>query len=159
MIPGDGIGPEISNSVQTIFKAAGIPITWDVQNVTPEKGVTQEVIDSLRRTKIGLKGPLGTPIGKGHRSLNLALRQEFGLYANLRPAVSVPGVKTAFDNVDVVVIRENTEGEYSGVESASQIARFYFRVGHICNFAFAPFRHVGSWCGSEYQNHHRARLS
>lgn len=117
LIPGDGIGVEISASVQTIFKAAGIPITWDVQKVTPEKGVTQEVIDSLRRTKIGLKGPLGTPIGKGHRSLNLALRQEFGLYANLRPAISVPGVKTAFDDVNVVVIRENTEGEYSGVEN------------------------------------------
>jgi isocitrate dehydrogenase (NAD+) len=103
--------------VKTIFAAAKTPITWETTNVLPEKGVTQEVIDSLRKNKVGLKGPLATPIGKGHRSLNLALRQEFGLYANLRPAVSVPGVKTAFDDVNVVVIRENTEGEYSGVEN------------------------------------------
>jgi isocitrate dehydrogenase (NAD+) len=155
LIPGDGIGPEISASVQKIFQAAGIPITWDVQKVTPEKGVTQEVIDSLRRTKIGLKGPLGTPIGKGHRSLNLALRQEFGLYANLRPAMSVPGVKTAFDNVDVVVIRENTEGEYSGVESASMslVAPSSFSCSPPLLLRFLS-RHVGSRCCSEHKNHY-----
>jgi len=78
-------------------------------------GILTTILGNLRTNLRA--GPLGTPIGKGHRSLNLALRQEFGLYANLRPARSIPGVQTPFDNVDLVVIRENTEGEYSGVEN------------------------------------------
>lgn len=116
LMPGEGIGPEISESVLKIFKAAKVPIEWEIFDVDPAVGLSQELKESVGRNKVGLKGPLGTPIGKGHRSLNLLIRKEFGLYANVRPALSIPGVKTAFDNVDVVVIRENTEGEYSGIE-------------------------------------------
>ncbi|XP_055904890.1 probable isocitrate dehydrogenase [NAD] subunit alpha, mitochondrial isoform X1 [Eupeodes corollae] len=122
LIPGDGIGPEISAAVQKIFAAANVPIEWESVDVTPVRGpdgmfgIPQAAIDSVNKNKIGLKGPLMTPIGKGHRSLNLALRKEFNLYANVRPCRSLEGYKTLYDDVDVVTIRENTEGEYSGIE-------------------------------------------
>ncbi|KAF5285405.1 hypothetical protein FQA39_LY16659 [Lamprigera yunnana] len=122
LIPGDGIGPEISAAVQKIFASANVPIEWESVDVTPVKGpdgqfgIPQKAIDSVNRNKIGLKGPLMTPVGKGHRSLNLALRKEFNLYANVRPCRSLKGYKTLYDNVDVITIRENTEGEYSGIE-------------------------------------------
>lgn len=122
MIPGDGIGPEISAAVQKIFEVAKAPIEWETVDVTPVRnpdgkfGIPQAAVDSINRNKIGLKGPLMTPIGKGHRSLNLQLRKEFNLYANVRPCRSLEGYKTLYDDVDVVTIRENTEGEYSGIE-------------------------------------------
>ncbi|CAL8074820.1 unnamed protein product [Orchesella dallaii] len=122
LIPGDGIGPEISAAVQKIFSAAQVPINWEPVDVTPVKGpdgrfgIPQAAIDSVNKHEIGLKGPLMTPIGKGHRSLNLALRKEFNLYANVRPCKSLDGYETLYKDVDVVTIRENTEGEYSGIE-------------------------------------------
>lgn len=122
LIPGDGIGPEISKAVQEIFEAAKTPIEWDPVDVTPVKGrdglfrIPARCIELMHKNKVGLKGPLETPIGKGHRSLNLAVRKEFNLYANVRPCRSLDGHKTLYDNVDVVTIRENTEGEYSGIE-------------------------------------------
>nr|CAG4640872.1 EOG090X06JG [Eulimnadia texana] len=122
LIPGDGIGPEISAAVQKIFSVAEVPIQWELADVTPVKGpdgkfgIPPAAIESINRNKIGLKGPLMTPVGKGHRSLNLALRKEFNLYANVRPCKSIEGFKTLYDDVDVVTIRENTEGEYSGIE-------------------------------------------
>uniref|UniRef100_A0A5S6QCL0 isocitrate dehydrogenase (NAD(+)) n=1 Tax=Trichuris muris TaxID=70415 RepID=A0A5S6QCL0_TRIMR len=122
LIPGDGIGPEISQSVQRIFEAAEVPVVWDPVDVTPVKGrdgrwqIPPRVIDSIHQTKVGLKGPLATPVGKGHRSLNLAIRREFNLFANVRPCKSIVGYKTLYDDVDIVTIRENTEGEYSGIE-------------------------------------------
>ncbi|XP_075979857.1 isocitrate dehydrogenase [NAD] subunit alpha, mitochondrial isoform X1 [Anticarsia gemmatalis] len=122
LIPGHGIGPEITVAVQKIFEAAKVPIEWDEVDVTAVRGpdgkfgIPQKAIDSVNANKIGLKGPLMTPVGKGYRSLNLALRKEFDLYANVRPCKSLDGIKTLYDNVDVVTIRENTEGEYSGIE-------------------------------------------
>ncbi|CAH8630966.1 unnamed protein product [Heterobilharzia americana] len=104
LIPGDGIGPEISAAVQEIFKFADVPIQWDTVDVTP------------RPTEDGRFRPLATPIGKGHQSLNLALRKEFNLYANVRPCKSIEGYETPYKNVDLVTVRENTEGEYSGIE-------------------------------------------
>nr|CAG4643969.1 EOG090X06JG [Lepidurus arcticus] len=122
LIPGDGIGPEISSAVQKIFTVAQVPIQWEVVDVNPVKGpdgrfgIPPKAIESVNRNKVGLKGPLMTPVGKGHRSLNLALRKEFNLYANVRPCRSIEGYKTLYNDVDVVTIRENTEGEYSGIE-------------------------------------------
>ncbi|MCP9260895.1 Isocitrate dehydrogenase [NAD] subunit, mitochondrial [Dirofilaria immitis] len=122
LIPGDGIGPEISSSVQKIFEAANAPIEWDLVDVTPVRGhdgifrIPSKCIELMRINKVGLKGPLATPIGKGHRSLNLAVRKEFNLYANVRPCKSLAGHKTLYEDVDIVTIRENTEGEYSGIE-------------------------------------------
>ena len=105
-----------------IFEAAEAPIAWEPVDVTPVRypdgtmGIPRDVIDSVNRNKVGLKSPLMTPVGKGFRSLNLALRKTFGLYANVRPCKSIEGYDTLYSNVDVVTIRENTEGEYSGIE-------------------------------------------
>ncbi|KAI4739363.1 hypothetical protein E4T45_15045, partial [Aureobasidium sp. EXF-8846] len=122
LIEGDGIGPEISQSVKDIFEAANVPIKWEPVDVTPrlnEDGKTvipDETIESISRNYVALKGPLATPIGKGHVSLNLTLRRTFNLFANVRPCKSIQGYKTPYDGVDTVLIRENTEGEYSGIE-------------------------------------------
>jgi isocitrate dehydrogenase (NAD+) len=105
-----------------IFAAVKAPIQWEEHwvgtKVDPRTGsfLTWESMESVRRNGVGLKGPMTTPIGKGFKSLNLTLRKELGLYANVRPCLSIPGYKTRYDNVDLVTIRENTEGEYSGLE-------------------------------------------
>lgn len=122
LFPGDGIGPEIAKAVVTIFEAAKVPVEWEYHTisthaVTPGGDlISQEALDSVIRNTVGLKGPFATPIGKGHRSLNLTLRKALNLYANVRPCKSIPGYKTKYDNVDIVTIRENTEGEYTGIE-------------------------------------------
>ncbi|EIW72954.1 hypothetical protein TREMEDRAFT_26712 [Tremella mesenterica DSM 1558] len=122
LVPGDvGIGPEIADSVKEIFKVAKAPIAWEEVDVTPilKNGKTvipDDAIKSIKSNTVALKGPLATPIGKGHVSLNLTLRRTFSLFANVRPCVSIQGYKTAYDNVNTVLIRENTEGEYSGIE-------------------------------------------
>ncbi|CAG8532245.1 2076_t:CDS:2 [Dentiscutata erythropus] len=121
LIPGDGIGPEISESVKRIYGAAEVPIEWEPVNVTPviKKGKTvipEEALISVKKNTVALKGPLATPIGKGHVSLNLTLRRTFDLFANVRPCKSIVGYKTPYDDVNTVLIRENTEGEYSGIE-------------------------------------------
>ncbi|RKO88668.1 hypothetical protein BDK51DRAFT_36230 [Blyttiomyces helicus] len=121
LIPGDGIGPEIAESVVKIFSAANVPVVWESVNVTPflkdgKTTIPEDARISVERNKVALKGPLATPIGKGHQSMNLTLRRTFDLFANVRPCKSIVGYKTPFDNVDTVLIRENTEGEYSGIE-------------------------------------------
>ncbi|KIK79732.1 hypothetical protein PAXRUDRAFT_833948 [Paxillus rubicundulus Ve08.2h10] len=121
LIPGDGIGPEISESVKAIYSAADVPIQWEEVSVTPVfkggKTVIPDVaINSVKKNTVALKGPLATPIGKGHVSLNLTLRRTFKLFANVRPCASIQGFKTPYDDVNTVLIRENTEGEYSGIE-------------------------------------------
>src|SRR5438477_9322165 len=127
LIPGDGIGPSISNATVKIVNAAGADIQWDTQ-VAGMAGVARcgdpipdATLDSIKRTKLALKGPLETPVGEGYRSINVALRKTFDLYANVRPAYSiVPGGR--YQNLDIVLIRENTEGLYVGIEH-------YIRIG------------------------------
>ncbi|KFA61244.1 hypothetical protein S40285_06949 [Stachybotrys chlorohalonatus IBT 40285] len=121
LIEGDGIGPEIAESVKDIFAAAKTPIAWESCDVTPilkdgKTAIPDAAIENIKKNKVALKGPLATPVGKGHVSLNLTLRRTFNLFANLRPCRSVAGYKTPYDDVDTVLIRENTEGEYSGIE-------------------------------------------
>ncbi|PGH11119.1 isocitrate dehydrogenase [NAD] subunit 2, mitochondrial [Helicocarpus griseus UAMH5409] len=121
LIEGDGIGPEISQSVKDIFAAAKVPINWEPVDVTPilkdgKTAIPDEAIASVKRNFVALKGPLATPVGKGHVSLNLTLRRTFNLFANVRPCRSIAGYKTPYDNVQTALIRENTEGEYSGIE-------------------------------------------
>ncbi|KAL5703992.1 isocitrate dehydrogenase (NAD(+)) [Ranunculus cassubicifolius] len=122
LFPGDGIGPEIAQSVKKVLSTAEVPIEWEEHfvgtTVDPrtESFLTWESLESVRRNRVGLKGPMATPIGKGHRSLNLTLRKELGLYSNVRPCYSLEGYKTRYDGVNLVTIRENTEGEYSGLE-------------------------------------------
>ena len=122
LIQGDGIGPEIIKSVTDIIKAANVEIDWDLQTAgahlieTEGTPLPQRVIDSIKKNKIALKSPVTTPIGKGFRSINVALRKELDLYANLRPCYNIPNIKTRYDNVDIVVVRENTEDLYAGIE-------------------------------------------
>ncbi|KAF7846350.1 hypothetical protein BT93_L4511 [Corymbia citriodora subsp. variegata] len=121
LIEGDGIGPEISQSVKDIYKAASVPIDWEPIDVTPilkdgRTAIPDAAIESIQKNFIALKGPLATPVGKGHVSLNLTLRRTFNLFANVRPCKSIAGYKTPYDDVNTVLIRENTEGEYSGIE-------------------------------------------
>ncbi|KAK0534629.1 NAD-dependent isocitrate dehydrogenase [Tilletia horrida] len=121
LIEGDGIGPEVSQAVKDIYSAASVPIKWEPISVTPyikdgKSTIPEDSIASVKKNTIALKGPLATPIGKGHVSLNLTLRRTFHLFANVRPCRSIQGYKTPYDNVDTVLIRENTEGEYSGIE-------------------------------------------
>ncbi len=122
LIKGDGIGPEISDAVLKIIDSAGVNINWDIQtagaDVIEIEGVPlpQRVIDSVKKNKVALKSPVTTPIGKGFRSVNVQLRKELDLYSNLRPCYNLPNVKTRYDGVDIVVVRENTEDLYAGIE-------------------------------------------
>lgn len=122
LINGDGIGPEITDSVVKIIDATGLKIDWDLQtagaDVIASEGtpLPKRVLDSIKKNKVALKAPVTTPIGKGFRSVNVQLRKELDLYANLRPCKNLPNIKTKFDNVDIVVVRENTEDLYAGIE-------------------------------------------
>ncbi|WP_304340347.1 isocitrate/isopropylmalate dehydrogenase family protein [Metaclostridioides mangenotii] len=122
LIPGDGIGPEVSESMVKVVKAAGVDIEWE--RVEAGEAVMEEystplpdyVIDSIKKNKIAIKGPITTPIGKGFRSVNVTLRQALDLYVNLRPIKSFKGIKSRYEDVDLVVVRENTEDLYAGIE-------------------------------------------
>jgi isocitrate dehydrogenase (NAD+) len=122
LIPGDGIGPGITDATVKILEASGTDIAWDRQLAglaavaVHGDPMPDETIASIARTRLALKGPLETPVGSGYRSVNVALRQEFDLYANVRPAKSVTPGRRRYDNVDLVLVRENTEGLYVGVE-------------------------------------------
>jgi isocitrate dehydrogenase (NAD+) len=122
LIPGDGIGPEVCAATRRVLDAAGAGFEYDVQIAGTEAlarygdPLPQQVIDSIRAHGLALKGPVTTPVGKGFKSVNVRLRQELTLYANLRPVRTLPGIPSRFDNVDLVVVRENTEGLYSGLE-------------------------------------------
>lgn len=122
LIPGDGTGPEISATTQRVLEATGVKIAWDVveagADVVAKLGtpLPDNVLASIRKNKVALKGPLTTPIGTGFRSVNVALRKELDLYACLRPCKSYAGVRSRYQNIDLVVVRENTEDLYAGVE-------------------------------------------
>src|SRR6478672_8221342 len=122
LIPGDGIGPEVSEAVRLVLDATGVELEWDVQEagaaVVESEGtpLPDRVLESIARSRVALKGPITTPVGTGFRSVNVALRQELDLFAAIRPSRSVPGIASRFADVDLVVIRENTEDLYAGVE-------------------------------------------
>ena len=124
IIPGDGVGPELSAAARRAIDATGVEIDWEVRNaglgVMEERGdpLPAEVVDSIRRNRVALKGPLTTPVGTGIRSVNVALRRELDLFALVRPLKSYPGVRSRFDDIDLVVVRENTEDLYAGIEFA-----------------------------------------
>lgn len=156
LINGDGIGPEISDVVVKIIKASGLEINWDLQtagaDVIEKEGVPlpNRVIESIKKNKVALKAPVTTPIGKGFRSVNVQLRRELDLYANLRPTKNLPNIKTPFENVDIVVVRENTEDLYAGIEHKINDDRvegikLITRQGstRICKWAFEYARKNG----------------
>jgi isocitrate dehydrogenase (NAD+) len=158
LIEGDGIGPEISRATVRALEAAGATIEWrpalgGMAALEAEKDpLPQRTLDSIAATNLALKGPLATPIGGGFRSVNVTLRQHFDLYANLRPAKTLPGVPTRFDDVDIVMVRENTEDLYAGVEhyvdprrTAAESIAIITRYGseRVVRFAFEYARSHG----------------
>jgi isocitrate dehydrogenase (NAD+) len=122
LIPGDGIGPELAAATKRVLDASGVDFDWEVveagEAVLAREGtpLPQSVLDSILRNKVAIKGPITTPVGVGFRSVNVALRQTLGLYANVRPVRSIPGLVTRYENVDLVIVRENTEDLYAGIE-------------------------------------------
>jgi isocitrate dehydrogenase (NAD+) len=122
LIPGDGVGPEVTEATKRVLEATGISFNWEVHHIGSsalEKHGTplpEEVLDSIRKNKVALKGPVTTPVGTGFRSVNVALRQALDLYACLRPCKSYKGVPSRYEDVDIVVVRENTEDLYAGIE-------------------------------------------
>ena len=122
LIPGDGIGPELAEATRRVLDASGVAFDWEVQDagegVMAQYGtpLPDHVLESIRRNKVALKGPITTPVGSGFRSVNVTLRQVLGLYANLRPARSIKGLQTRYEDVDLVIVRENTEDLYAGIE-------------------------------------------
>jgi isocitrate dehydrogenase (NAD+) len=156
LIPGDGIGPELAQALETVIAATGVPIDWDRQDAgldvmanygTP---LPEHVLASVRRNRVAIKGPITTPVGTGFRSVNVALRKELDLYACLRPAKSLAGVRSAFTGIDLVVVRENTEDLYAGIEhmvgdDAAESIKIITRRGteRIARFAFEYAREHG----------------
>lgn len=124
LIRGDGTGPELVEATRRVLEATGVQFNWDVVDAgvdvmeTAGTPLPQNVLDSIRRTKVALKGPITTPIGTGFRSVNVALRKELDLYACIRPCKSYKGVRSRYENIDIVIVRENTEDLYAGVEFA-----------------------------------------
>ncbi len=149
LIPGDGIGPELAEATRRVLDATGIAFEWEVQEAgeatiasegTP---LPERVLESIRRNRIALKGPITTPVGSGFRSVNVGLRQALNLYANLRPARSMAGVPSRYDDVDLVIVRENTEDLYAGIEhmvgrDAAESIKIITRAAseRIARFAF-----------------------
>ncbi len=156
LIPGDGIGPDLTDSVKEVIGALDVGIEWEVaeagETVMEKEGtpLPESVLESIRRNKVAIKGPLTTPVGTGFRSVNVALRKELDLYANIRPALSLPGVETPHENLDLILYRENTEDLYAGVEhmvgkNAAESIKIITREGteRICRMAFERSREQG----------------
>jgi isocitrate dehydrogenase (NAD+) len=149
LIPGDGIGPDLTDSVKTVIEALDVDIEWEIaeagETVMDKEGtpLPDSVLESIRKNKVALKGPLTTPVGTGFRSVNVALRKELDLYGNVRPSLSLPGIETPHKNIDIVLYRENTEDLYAGVEHtvgkhAAESIKIITREGteRLCRMAF-----------------------
>jgi len=156
LIPGDGTGPELAAALKTVVAATGVPIEWERRDaglgVMEEYGtpLPEHVLESIRRTKVAIKGPITTPVGSGFRSVNVALRKELDLYACLRPAKTMKGVRSRFEDIDLVIVRENTEDLYAGIEhmvgeDAAESIKIITRKGseRIVRFAFDYARKHG----------------
>jgi isocitrate dehydrogenase (NAD+) len=149
LIPGDGIGPELAEATRRVLDATGVEFQWETvdagEAVIAEYGtpLPEHVLESIKRNRVALKGPITTPVGEGFRSVNVTLRQALGLYANLRPARSIQGLETRYENVDLVIVRENTEDLYAGIEhmvgpDAAESIKIITRAAseRIARFAF-----------------------
>lgn len=156
LIPGDGIGPEIAAAAKEIIDASGIDINWEVvlagEAVMAKYGtpLPDYVLESIRRNQVALKGPITTPVGGGFRSVNVTLRQKLNLYANVRPARTLPGISTRYEKVDIIIVRENTEDLYAGIEhkvgkNAAESIKIITREASekIVHFAFNLARQKG----------------
>src|SRR5436190_10507258 len=149
LIPGDGIGPELAEATRRVLDASGVTFEWEVVEAgeatiaTHGTPLPDSVLESIRRNRIAIKGPITTPVGQGFRSVNVSLRQALNLYANLRPARSIEGIESRYDDVDLVIVRENTEDLYAGIEhmvgpDAAESIKIITRAAseRIARFAF-----------------------
>src|SRR5260221_1308789 len=149
VLPGDGVGPELAEATRRVLDASGVAFDWEVveagEAVIAEYGtpLPEHVLESIRRNRVALKGPITTPVGEGFRSVNVTLRQTLGLYANLRPARSIKGLETRYEDVDLIIVRENTEDLYAGIEhmvgpDAAESIKIITRAAseRIARFAF-----------------------
>jgi isocitrate dehydrogenase (NAD+) len=156
LIPGDGTGPEVTDSVKEVFEALDVDIEWEVaeagETVMEEEGtpLPESVLESIRRNKVAIKGPLTTPVGTGFRSVNVALRKELDLYANVRPSISLPGIDLPYSGIDLIIFRENTEDLYAGIEhmvteDAAESIKIITRKGteRLCRLAFEQSKELG----------------
>jgi isocitrate dehydrogenase (NAD+) len=156
LIPGDGIGPEVTDATVRVLEKTGVKFDWEVHQagagVVEARGTTlpPEVLDSIRKNKVALKGPITTPIGKGFKSVNVTLRQTLDLFANVRPIKSLPGVEPRFEGTDIVIVRENTEDLYAGHEllimpGVAQSIKVITEKGctRICEYAFDYAERLG----------------
>jgi isocitrate dehydrogenase (NAD+) len=157
LIPGDGTGPEVTEATREVIDALDTGIEWEVveagEKVVEEEGeespLPESVLESIRRNKVALKGPLSTPVGEGFRSVNVLLRTELDLYANVRPSKSLPGLDLPFEDVDIIVFRENTEDLYIGIEhtigNVAESLKVITREGseRICRLAFEQSKEMG----------------
>ena len=138
LIPGDGTGPELTEATRRVLEATGVEFDWDVReagaDVMDKHGgnpLPPDVLDAIRETGVALKGPITTPVGGGFRSVNVALRKELDMYAQVRPCKTYPGVRTRFEDVDLIVVRENTEDLYAGIEYEQGTAEAEELIGWI----------------------------
>src|SRR5438128_7181065 len=146
LIPGDGVGPEVSAAARRVIDATGVDIEWEVHDaglgVMEQYGepMPAHVLDSIRRNRVAIKGPLTTPVGKGIRSVNVALRRELDLFALVRPCKSYPGVRSRYTDIDLVIVRENTEDLYAGIEFAEGEAATLELIDDIARLGGRPLR-------------------
>jgi len=156
LIPGDGIGPEVAYAAKKVIDSTGVKIDWDIQKAGAEAfevhGTTlpEQLLESITKNKVALKGPITTPIASGFRSINVALRQHFDLYANIRPCKNFPGIQSRYENIDLIVVRENTEDLYCGKDymvddetaetikvitkrGSERVARYAFKMAKMTN--------------------------
>ena len=156
LIPGDGVGPDLTDAVKEVVDALDTDIEWEIaeagETVMEEEGtpLPESVLESIRRNKVAIKGPLTTPVGTGFRSVNVALRKELDLYANVRPSLSLPGIELPYKNIDIMLYRENTEDLYAGVEHtvglhAAESIKIITREGteRLCRMAFERSKEQG----------------
>ena len=149
LIPGDGTGPELTSAMRRVVDASGVKLQWDVMDAGEEAAAKHgtplppATLESIRKNKVAIKGPISTPIGSGYRSVNVALRKEFDLFAGIRPCKSLDGVPSHFEHIDLVIVRENTEDLYAGIEhyvgkDAAESIKIVTREGsrRIANTAF-----------------------
>ena len=168
MIPGDGIGPEVTGAVVQLLEAAGADLEWEEVEAGESaiskygKPLPDQVLESVQKNKVALKGPLATAVGRGFASANVELRQRLELYASLRPVKNVPGIRSRFGKVDVVVVRENTEGLYSGLEhtitaGVTQSLKIITRKASA-NIARFAFEYAEKWNRRKVTTAHKANI-
>lgn len=168
LIPGDGIGPEVTGAVVQLLEAAGADLEWEEVEAGESaiskygKPLPDQVLESVQKNKVALKGPLATAVGRGFASANVELRQRLELYASLRPVKNVPGIRSRFGKVDVVVVRENTEGLYSGLEhtitaGVTQSLKIITRKASA-NIARFAFEYAEKWNRRKVTTAHKANI-